>query len=301
MPQFSIVVPAYNASDTLAETLDAVVAQEYHDWECIVVDDGSIDETSRIAAEYARVDSRFRVIAQPNQGTAGAYNSGVQSAASDLIAICSSDDLLLPHHLARMHDTAQAYPKYDIYSSNGFYLAESGETRTVYTGSEWKNVRSLSFKEVLGCCFFSVGAVYRMRVFEDIGGYRTGVYGEDYDFWLRAMAAGYTHLYVPLELSVHRISSQQKSADLVRVLRSNVEAYSHLLDKDLVRNVDRIQVQAALEARITLISRVEFEIRSERRLRALQRYIAGITGANLAERITTSILKVIRKVGSWRR
>ncbi len=74
-PRFSVVVPAYQAAPTLGATLDAIMAQAFRDWECVVVDDGSTDDTLAIATAYAERDARFRVVHQSNPGTAGAYNA----------------------------------------------------------------------------------------------------------------------------------------------------------------------------------------------------------------------------------
>jgi glycosyltransferase involved in cell wall biosynthesis len=194
MPRFSIVIPAYNAGATLAETLDAVLAQEYSNWECLVVDDGSTDETAAVAERRVARDSRFRLMRQDNQGTAGAYLTGVTAAVADLIVVCSADDVLLPAHLVTMDAFIRANPHHEIYSSNGFYLyEESGRHTTVYTGRKWRRERSLTFEEVVARCFYSVGVVFRRRVYESTGGHRPGTFAEDYDLWLRAMVRGARH------------------------------------------------------------------------------------------------------------
>jgi glycosyltransferase involved in cell wall biosynthesis len=102
-------MPAYQAASTLAETLDAIMAQSFSDWECVVVDDGSTDDTLLTATAYEQRDPRFRVICQGNRGTAGAYNAGVSSAVGDFVVICSADDILLPEHLFRM--SASSIPR----------------------------------------------------------------------------------------------------------------------------------------------------------------------------------------------
>lgn len=118
-PRFSIVVPACNAENTLAETLDAVKAQSFADWECVVVNDGSTDGTKNLAESCGTMDARIRVTTQANQGMAGAYNTGVRAARGRYIVICSADDLLLPDHLSVMDGAIQSNPGYGIYSSNG--------------------------------------------------------------------------------------------------------------------------------------------------------------------------------------
>ncbi|MBN1193315.1 MAG: glycosyltransferase family 2 protein [Coriobacteriia bacterium] len=226
-PCFSIVIPAYNAELTLAETLAAVAAQTFGDWECIIVDDGSSDGTLALAAEYATRDSRFRVISQENQGTGGAYNAGVRASAGDNIVICSADDVLLPEHLATVSAFIESHRDYDIFSTNGLVRMESGATAPRYSTRQAEC--SLQLADVIAECFYGVGAVYRRSVFNLVGGYQTGIFGEDYDFWLRAMASGARHRYIPQILSQHRISSGQKSAQRERWWRSDIQIVSDLI------------------------------------------------------------------------
>lgn len=247
MPTFSVIVPAYNAQDTLAETLDAILAQTHQDWECVVVDDGSTDSTLGIAETYARRDARFRVISQANQGTAGAYNTGVAAAEGHYIAICSADDILLPEHLSAMAGLASEEPaSKGILSSNGYYLDPDGTRRIVYgPGAEVP----VTFLETIVSCFYSVGAVYPRRVFDEIGGYRSGTFAEDYDFWLRAMAAGIGHTYHPEALSLHRVSATQKSADVVASHRSAVLILRRLRRTARLDRSERYMVSQAIRIR----------------------------------------------------
>jgi len=95
----SIVIPAYNAGKFLAETLDSVLAQTASDWELVIVDDGSTDDTATIAAAYAQRDGRIEVITQPNGGVATARNTGLKATSGDLIMLLDHDDLLQPDAL----------------------------------------------------------------------------------------------------------------------------------------------------------------------------------------------------------
>ncbi|MAC78793.1 MAG: glucosyl transferase [Rhodobacteraceae bacterium] len=98
MPFASIVVPAYNAVATLAETLDSLTSQTFEDLEVIVVDDGSIDGTGDLAR--AHPDPRIRVVTQTNRGAAGARNTGIAHARGKIIGFCDADDLWSPVKLA---------------------------------------------------------------------------------------------------------------------------------------------------------------------------------------------------------
>jgi glycosyltransferase involved in cell wall biosynthesis len=227
-PRFSVVIPAYQAAATLRETLDAIRAQTFTDWECVVVDDGSTDDTLTIATGYSQRDPRFRVVHQVNQGTAGAYNAGVSSAVGDYVVVCSADDILLPEHLSKMAAFVDAEAGYDIYSSNGYFWMPGEFRALVYDDGESQAVHSLALADVIHRCFFSVGATYRRDLHTEVGGYRVGVYGEDYDFWLRAIASGARHRYLPEALALHRISETQKSAQLEKVYRSDIRLVSEL-------------------------------------------------------------------------
>ena len=89
-PSISVVIPAYNAARFLRSTLESVLAQSYPVSECIVVDDGSVDSTADIVAEF---EARVTLVSQTNQGVAAARNRGVLEATSELIAFCDADDV----------------------------------------------------------------------------------------------------------------------------------------------------------------------------------------------------------------
>lgn len=302
MPHFSVLVPAYNASSTIRETLDSIRAQTFTDWECVVVDDGSADDTAQIVAEYAEQDQRFRLIRQENRGAAGAYRTAVSGAHSDLLIICSADDLLLPAHMVTMEDLIRRNPSCGIFSSNGEYLDDdTGEREVVYVSEEWQEERSLSIEQVILQCFFSVGAVFRREVYELTGGHRPGVYVDDYDLWLRAMAKGMLHRYTPEVLSVHRVSSFQQSADVVRVWRSDIAVYEHLREENELSPGASAALEAAIAERAQRIEEypAEMERRAvqevmEQQAGTLRGRVERIVGPRHADRV----LRVIHSV-SW--
>lgn len=255
-PRFSIVVPAYQAEATLAETVEAILAQTWSSWECIVVDDGSSDATFAIAQGFARKDPRVHVAHQVNTGTAGAYNTGVTMASGKYVVICSADDILLPTHLATMSAFIDAEQEYDIYSSNGYFWEPGLSRELVYAAESGATVHSLELADVIRRCFYSVGATYRRELFSTIGGYRVGIYGEDYDFWLRGMASGARHRYLPEALSLHRISQTQKSAALEKVFRSDIRLVSDLRQSFSLSPEEQLAVEEAIRDREWLIAEV---------------------------------------------
>jgi glycosyltransferase involved in cell wall biosynthesis len=99
-PLISVIVPCYRLARYLPEAVGSLIEQTHKHWECIVVNDGSPDDTREVAAELARRDARVRYIEQPNRGQSSARNRGLAEARGRFIQFLDADDLLLPHKLA---------------------------------------------------------------------------------------------------------------------------------------------------------------------------------------------------------
>src|SRR2546423_3757367 len=100
--QFSVIVPAYNAETTLADTLASLHDQTFPDWEAIIVDDGSTDRTAEIAASWAGQDNRFRLVRQANGGESAARNTGISAAQHNWLLFLDADDWVSRQYLQRM-------------------------------------------------------------------------------------------------------------------------------------------------------------------------------------------------------
>lgn len=91
-PQISIIIPVYNVEAYLERCLNSILSQTFDDWECICIDDGSVDGSGKILDAYAKKDSRFIVIHQVNSGVSFARNVGLKRAKGDFITFVDSDD-----------------------------------------------------------------------------------------------------------------------------------------------------------------------------------------------------------------
>ncbi len=118
-PLVSIVIATFNRADLLKETIESVLAQRFQDFELIVVDDGSNDNTSECLASYG---NRIRSWRQENKGPSAARNFGVSQARSAWISIQDSDDLSAPNHLEVLYNYAQSHPDCGIIFANGGYV-----------------------------------------------------------------------------------------------------------------------------------------------------------------------------------
>lgn len=107
MAKISVIVPIYNSEKYINRCVDSILAQTFRDFELILLDDGSMDQSGRICDDYAEQDSRIRVIHQKNQGQASARNTGIRLASTEWIAFVDSDDVIQPQYLEFLHCEAK--------------------------------------------------------------------------------------------------------------------------------------------------------------------------------------------------
>ncbi|MCX7396131.1 MAG: glycosyltransferase family A protein [Planctomycetales bacterium] len=197
-PFFSVVIPTYNRESTLAETLASVAAQEFQDFECIVVDDGSTDGTVAIAQSFPFV----RVICQQNSGPGVARNTGVNAAKGQYMAFLDSDDVWFPLTLSNYANVISQCksPAFVTGKPQLFYQPEElsicvehpveFESFADYfsSGDEWRWFGVSSF-------------VIRRDLFLQVGGFADGrINGEDADLAMRlGIAPGFVHVTSPTQ------------------------------------------------------------------------------------------------------
>ena len=113
-PRASVIMAAWNASETISESIASVRAQTFREWELLVVDDGSTDDTAEIVREFAKEDDRIRVILGTHQGAANARNIGLREAVGEYAAILDSDDVATPDRLALQVAFLDAHPETSV-------------------------------------------------------------------------------------------------------------------------------------------------------------------------------------------
>ena len=114
----SIIIATYNSEKTLRRALDSVLNQTYQDWECIVVDGASKDNTIEIVKEYVSKDTRFRYVSEPDHGIYDAFNKGWKIAKGEWVMYLGSDDRLTQNGFTEVFE--DDYPDYDIISGDVF-------------------------------------------------------------------------------------------------------------------------------------------------------------------------------------
>src|ERR1700680_1606833 len=136
LPLVTVVVPAYNYEHFISETLLSVRAQTYQQWECIVVDDGSTDNTGSAVSDFVEKDPRIKYIRQENGGLAAARNTGIAHGAGEYYQFLDADDLLEPRKFERQVELLEQHPEIDITFADVRYFRTGNVLEQLYSQHE---------------------------------------------------------------------------------------------------------------------------------------------------------------------
>ena len=169
-PTISVVIATYNRADYLSQTIESVLAQTFKDFELIVVDDGSTDDTRAILESYG---DRLRVFYQPNRGPSAARNLGVRQARGAWIAIQDSDDLSKDNHLEVLFGHVARHPDCGMVFGNGAYLIgpEHGRSTIIPAGKSRRLARAgVSLDDLFDKSIVRLqGSLISRRVYDEVG------------------------------------------------------------------------------------------------------------------------------------
>ena len=201
----TVVIPLFDKARFIRRTLESVLAQTYPPDEVIVVDDGSTDDGPAVVAGLVgvSVESRVRLVRQPNAGPGPARNRGIADAASDWIAFLDGDDVWLPNHLATLADVAAAWPDASLVATRHKRIAAT-DPLPVEDDSEVAARRLDFFREAqVGEVVQTSAVAVRRAALTGVGGFGAFYPGEDLDLWTRlaldhvlAVSGRTTALYV---------------------------------------------------------------------------------------------------------
>jgi glycosyltransferase involved in cell wall biosynthesis len=189
MPIISVVIPAYNSANTIAATLDSLVAQNLKDFDVILVNDASTDDTQAIIENYRNNLSLKILSVQENQGVAKSLNMGVANSDSEFIARLDSDDLARSDRLEKQLAFMQANVAVDVCGSDMEMFSDEDESRYLLAHPASNTEIKTAF--VQRCAIAHPSVLARRSFFEDMGGYDPRFdFCEDYELWCRASLLG---------------------------------------------------------------------------------------------------------------
>lgn len=190
MPRVSIIMGAYNCADVVGKAIESIQCQSFEDWEFVICDDCSKDDTYKVIKEYAERDRRI-ILIHNNQNSRLAYtlNHCLSVATGEYVARMDADDISLPDRLAKQVSFLDAHSEYAVVGSGVVLYDDSGD-RQVLLNTEVPSVRNMKH----GVPFFHPTIMMRRDAYRDLKGYvvsdRTRR-GQDMDMWFRFFAKGY--------------------------------------------------------------------------------------------------------------
>lgn len=205
----SVVIPLYNKATSISSTLECVLNQTFSDWEVVVVDDGSTDDSANIVNSMD--NSRIRLIRQSNAGVSAARNRGVAEARGEFVAFLDADDEWDKEYLATQYELTKKYPDCDVFAINYEFRDINGKkTSTIINKSPFNGEDGVlsNYFEVASCShppLWTSAVMVRKSTFQNIEGFPLGIKsGEDLLTWAR-LACRYKIAYCKTPLAVFNV------------------------------------------------------------------------------------------------
>jgi glycosyltransferase involved in cell wall biosynthesis len=237
-------MPAYNAGSTLDEAICSILEQTWRDFEFIIVDDGSCDDTWPKLERYGKLDGRVKVYRQDKQGMIPALNRGCRLARGDYIARMDGDDISLPQRMYRQVKFLEGRPEIGIVGTWASRIDENG-----LVIGEWcpsPNPRVLKWEHFFGVCVIHPTVMMRRKILEELDFYKAdAVHAEDRDLWLRASAIT-EFSNVPEILFQYRVWSKSTSKRFGREYKENAVKLVAFYIRELLRDNPPLEAVAGL-------------------------------------------------------
>jgi len=218
-PTISVIIPVYNGSKTIQSTVNSVLEQSWQDFELLIINDGSTDNTLTILNEID--DARLRVLSFENAGVAESRNRGIEAAQGDYLSFLDADDRWTVEKLEKQLEALIQHPEADAAYSWTDYIDE--QDQFVHHGWHTRHSGEV-YTELVQCCFIENGSniLLRKAVLEHIGAFDQSVSpAEDWDFYLR-LAEVSRFICVPEVQILYRISEGSQSANVLKMEKAGV-------------------------------------------------------------------------------
>ena len=260
-PTFSVVTPAYQATESIVECVESALAQTLPPYEIIVVDDGSTDGTADQLAPYF---DRIVYIRQENRGAAAALNAGTQAASGEFVAILDADDAYEPERLAALSELAQARPDLDVLTTDAYLEVNGTVVGRFFEATPFEPERQRL--AIIERCFVTWPAIRRARLL-DLGGYDESMrFASDWECHLRLLYGGCRAGAVDEPLIRYRIGSNRSLSDnRIEALRDRVRVLELAAQLDLAPDERRaLEYYLGRRRRRVLLAESEQALRGHR-------------------------------------
>lgn len=214
VPAISVIIPTYNCAGYLPEAIESVLAQTFKDYELIVVDDGSTDETGQVVQRYG---DKVNYLCQENRGPGAAKNLGIHTSRGALIATLDADDMWRPEKLAIQYEYMSSHPEVGLVYSDASSFDENG-IRTIAYNKKYRRVFQgrVFDKLILKNFIASITIMVRKECLDRVGLFPENfMISEDWHLWLR-IAREYQIGYIDQPLAMYRLQEKSLTWDYPR-------------------------------------------------------------------------------------
>ena len=229
----SIITPCYNGAKYISQTIDSVLAQTYANWEMIIVDDGSKDNSEEIVRAYMEKDSRIQLFQQANAGSAAARNNGIRRAQGQYIALLDADDLwdsdFLEDQIRFMQekDATCVYCSYRCIDAEGKEILKPVKSRSVVT------TKKMMVTNYIGCLsgLYNTKKHGKIYLREELQSIR-----DDYAYWLDVVKKDGVAYGNPRILASYRVLANSTTGNKKKLIKKQYQFYREFLKLGVVRS-----------------------------------------------------------------
>ena len=254
--KFSIIIPLYNKAPYIRKALETVCAQTYRDYEIIVVNDGSTDDSALVAESYLQHAEGicYTIISQDNAGVAAARNRGGKHASGQYMAFLDADDWWEPDYLARMAELIADYPQAGVYGCNYVYY-KPGKTRVALNIPTGYINYPKAYYEGSAMPIWTGATIMPKTVLEEMGGFPLGIkLGEDFLLWAKtALHYKVAFLNEPLAYYNNDVPANMRATRNLHepehhmLFRLDLSFGNEKLSEDWQRLLDKLRVNGLLD------------------------------------------------------
>ena len=265
-PKVSVIVPCYNQAQFLAETLDSVLAQTHENWECIIVNDGSTDNTETVAMDYCDRDKRFVYHKKENGGLSSARNAGLDIAKGEYVQFLDSDDILLPNkfdcqiRMMEIDKSDVCVCHHSMFTTDVNQTWENFFSQSIYDLTyqgfmyNWGETFVIAIHS--GLFRSSFLDKYKLRFDEKVRAL------EDWLFWVSIVRNGGTFVEMQDKLSLYRVHVTSMTQDKVHMQKNRLRLYFCLYE--ILSQQERIEfLQRGVDNLVAYFAKVNRNIEAE--------------------------------------
>lgn len=250
----SVILPVFNQEKYIAETIESVLSQSYEEFELLIIDDGSTDNSAQIIHDYAARDKRIQAFYQVNSGRCIATNRLVEKAKGDWCAFLDADDVMIPNRLEKQLGFHMENNEIDASSCHCYYINENGKFigfqryPNLKTVDECKKAKAKN-QQVL-CAI--TGMMFKKKIYAELGGLRDNFWPcDDADFVNRIVEQGYILVIIQnilMKYRIHQSSATTKSqwymfdklAYTHHCCRLRIEGRPEILFEEYIKEINKI-------------------------------------------------------------